>query len=268
MVFITQVILIAFVIIDVWRAETMTAHDGTSKVPIVGTLGSWLIYLLGIFMQVVYLLGPKTNFGTSEQNPHFWVQLLLSAKGTGAQCKWYDEVYDTDKIMQLRPNDRRSDAGDARAFSAAPVLLPPEERPAAVDLQSVALVDQPAQLVRLAQGPAAADPESGPRNGVAPGRETPAAPRTERKRSGSGLGPGRYPQTQWTAYACRTRNVVLQRSAAPGSSLAAPDRPGSAAARDPGASGQGEQGPLRAAGRTGAGLDRQVPGRGATAAAG
>lgn len=107
MVFVTQVILISFVVIDVYAHERMTTFDGTSGVPILGTLGSWLIYVLGIFMQNVYLLGPKTSFGTSEQNPHFWLTLLLAAKKTGAKCKYYDAVEDEERIIDLRPSDFR-----------------------------------------------------------------------------------------------------------------------------------------------------------------
>ena len=105
MVFMTQVILISFVVVDLMQAETHSALDGTGNVPALGTRGSWFIYLLGIFMQCVYILGPKTSFGTSEQNPHYWLQLLLAAKQSGARCKWYDPVDDVDREMDLRPFD-------------------------------------------------------------------------------------------------------------------------------------------------------------------
>ena len=105
MVFITQFLLISFVVVDTIEKETHSTLDGTANAPVVGTLGSWLIYLLGIFMQSVYILGPKTSFGTSEQNPHYWLQLLLAAKGSGARCQWYDPVEDKDMEMDLRPFD-------------------------------------------------------------------------------------------------------------------------------------------------------------------
>lgn len=105
MVFITQVVLISFVSVDIYRADTMSTLDGTSNVPIVGTLGSWLVYCLGIFMQAVYILGPKTSFGTSEQNPHFWLLLLISAKKSGARCSWQDPIEDKERSRTLRSND-------------------------------------------------------------------------------------------------------------------------------------------------------------------
>jgi hypothetical protein len=56
-------------------------------------------------MACVFLLGPKTSFGQSEQNPAYWLQLLLAAKKTGAQCTWYDPVADKHQIRMLSPND-------------------------------------------------------------------------------------------------------------------------------------------------------------------
>jgi len=107
MVFITQVVLISFVVRDIFNSEYQSTLDGTSNVPLLSTLGSWLVYLLGIFMQCVYLLGPNTNFGTSEQNPHFWLQLLLASKSSGVKCKWTDEVTGEDRDRQLWPSDFR-----------------------------------------------------------------------------------------------------------------------------------------------------------------
>jgi hypothetical protein len=105
MVFVTQCLLITFFVTDLYKAGTMTTLDGTAKVPIVGTMGSWMIFILGGFIQAVYLLGPKCSFGTSEQNPHFWMQFLISAKHTGAQVTWRDPLYNTECHRVLRPND-------------------------------------------------------------------------------------------------------------------------------------------------------------------
>jgi len=107
MVFVTQAVLISFVVYDIYQDETQTVLDGTGDVPLLSTLGSWLFYLVGIFMQCVYLLGPKTNFGTSEQNPHFWVQLLLASKTTGVRCQWHDEASGDVRERQLWPYDFR-----------------------------------------------------------------------------------------------------------------------------------------------------------------
>lgn len=90
---------------DIYDSETHSCRDGTGGCPVVGTFGSWGFYVLGIFMACVFLLGPKTAFGQSEQNPAYWLQLLLAAKKTGAQCTWYDPVADKHQTRTLSPND-------------------------------------------------------------------------------------------------------------------------------------------------------------------
>jgi hypothetical protein len=59
-----------------------------------GTLGSYGFYIMGIFQACVYLLGPKTNFGQSEQNPGFWLILLLASKKRGARLFWDNPIKD------------------------------------------------------------------------------------------------------------------------------------------------------------------------------
>ena len=49
---------------------------------------------MGIFQACVYLLGPKTSFGQSEQNPEFWLILLLASKKNGARLLWENPVKD------------------------------------------------------------------------------------------------------------------------------------------------------------------------------
>ena len=58
-------------------------------------------------MACVFLLGPKTSFGQSEQNPAYWLQLLLSAKETNAMCTWYDPMADQMVERRLKSNDLR-----------------------------------------------------------------------------------------------------------------------------------------------------------------
>jgi hypothetical protein len=67
MVFLTQCVLISFVVTDIFSSSTHSCHDGTGGCPIAGTFGSYSFYILGIFMGSVFLLGPKTSFGQSEQ---------------------------------------------------------------------------------------------------------------------------------------------------------------------------------------------------------
>jgi hypothetical protein len=102
-----QLTLLFVQVSDIYDTETHSCHDGTAGCPIVGTLGSWAFYILGIFMACVFLLGPKTAFGQSEQNPSYWLILLLSAKKTGSKCTYYDPVSDQTKTRILRPNDWR-----------------------------------------------------------------------------------------------------------------------------------------------------------------
>ena len=107
MVFVTQCILISFVVVDIYQNETHTCIDGTPDCPVVNTLGSWGYYILGTFMACVFLLGPKSGFGESQQNPAFWLQLLLSAKQAGCSISWYDPVQDVTHTRELTQGDWR-----------------------------------------------------------------------------------------------------------------------------------------------------------------
>jgi hypothetical protein len=90
MVFVTQVLLLSFVLTDLKHTPTYTCLDGTTGCPVVGTLGSYVFYLLGIFLALVFMLGPKTNYGSSEQNTSFWLRILLTTQQTGAHVSWND----------------------------------------------------------------------------------------------------------------------------------------------------------------------------------
>jgi len=93
MIFITQVILIAFVCIDIKDKPTASCIDGTPDCPLVGTFGSYGFYLLGIFMALVFQLGPKTNFGESEQNPAYWLRLFLEIeKSQKTTISWENKL--------------------------------------------------------------------------------------------------------------------------------------------------------------------------------
>jgi len=106
-VFVAQVLLITFVVIDIYSSPTMTCPDGTAGCPITGTLGSWAVYLLGIFLALTYLLGPKTSYGSSEQNAGFWLRLLLTTKSTGAVVSWYDPVKECNLRYSVSSRDWR-----------------------------------------------------------------------------------------------------------------------------------------------------------------
>lgn len=74
-----------------------------------GTLGSWSLYVLGVFMACVFQLGPKTKFGESEQNPAYWLRLLLTAKEPGTKVSWYDPVFDRTSERELNGDIRYGD---------------------------------------------------------------------------------------------------------------------------------------------------------------
>lgn len=94
-------------VVDVYESQTASCLDGSENCPVVGTFGSYGFYALGIFMACVYLLGPKTAYGQSEQNPAYWIQVLIAAKRTGAKITWFDPVQNQMKNRSLSPNDCR-----------------------------------------------------------------------------------------------------------------------------------------------------------------
>jgi len=107
MIFVTQFILISFVVIDIQRNSVHTAIDGTQGCPIGGTLGSWLFYVLGTFMALVFLIGPKTNFGESEQDPAYWLHLFLETRKNKTRIAWYNDVKEKHECIFLVPHDYR-----------------------------------------------------------------------------------------------------------------------------------------------------------------
>ena len=119
MVFLTQALMIAFVVrvqtkeskidesfshfcvlylrfssqaIDVDASAQNNCMDGTDGCPLGGTLGSWSFYIVGIFMACVFMLGPRSAFGQSAQNPAYWINLLVSTKLKGAKLTWFDPI--------------------------------------------------------------------------------------------------------------------------------------------------------------------------------
>jgi len=94
MIFFTQIILVCFLCIDIYHNDTIRCPSSNNRCPIGGTLGSYFLYILGIFQACVYLLGPKTSFGQSEQNPGFWLIMLLASKRGCARLLWEDPIRD------------------------------------------------------------------------------------------------------------------------------------------------------------------------------
>lgn len=94
-------------VLDIFHSATHSCIDGTPGCPVAGTLGSWCFYCLGIFMACVVLLGPKTNFGESEQNPAFWMQILLYLKSGRGKLHWTEPKTGKKEIRRLHKADWR-----------------------------------------------------------------------------------------------------------------------------------------------------------------
>mmetsp|Transcript_32430 Transcript_32430/g.38752 ORF Transcript_32430/g.38752 Transcript_32430/m.38752 type:complete len:372 (+) Transcript_32430:71-1186(+) len=107
MVFITQVVLISFVCFDMRNSNVNNCLDGTKGCPVAGTLGSWLFFILGIFMALVFQLGPKTKFGESEQNPYYWLRLFLVLKKEETWISWNNDMKGIDEDNKLHAGDIR-----------------------------------------------------------------------------------------------------------------------------------------------------------------
>lgn len=108
MIFVTQVILISFVCIDMTEDSVTKCLDGTAGCPVGGTLGSWCFFVLGIFMALVFQLGPKTNFGESEQNPTYWLRLFLAIHNHHTKITWVNnQKGGLKRSVHLQPLDYR-----------------------------------------------------------------------------------------------------------------------------------------------------------------
>eukprot|EP00548_Thalassiothrix_antarctica_P006676 CAMPEP_0194134476 /NCGR_PEP_ID=MMETSP0152-20130528/4556_1 /TAXON_ID=1049557 /ORGANISM="Thalassiothrix antarctica, Strain L6-D1" /LENGTH=360 /DNA_ID=CAMNT_0038830231 /DNA_START=307 /DNA_END=1392 /DNA_ORIENTATION=- len=107
MVFISQTILISLVAYDTVENRRITTclTDGTNGCPTVGTRYSWCLYVLGMFLQCVYLVGPKTNFGRSQLTPTYWLYLLLANKNGAATLSSSMGRETGEKKIHLRKND-------------------------------------------------------------------------------------------------------------------------------------------------------------------
>ena len=135
MVFLTQALMIAFVVrvqhlnqgkqkiddsfshfcvlylrfcsqaIDIDASATNICMDGTADCPLGGTFGSWGFYVIGIFMACVFMLGPRSAFGQSAQNPAYWINLLVSTKLKGAKLAWFNPIKNKQYEHFLHKND-------------------------------------------------------------------------------------------------------------------------------------------------------------------
>lgn len=106
MVFLVQAMLIGLVMVDTYKTTTRTCFDGTDGCPMLTSLGSYTMYLMGTFMASVFYVGPRNSYGQKEQNPTFWLKLFLMSKQPSV-LTWTDSVTDQQQSYELRPNDWR-----------------------------------------------------------------------------------------------------------------------------------------------------------------
>jgi len=90
-VFISQFCLLTFIMHDTCKStERVKCFDPDlndeykpENCYTTGTMMSWLLYVLGILVQCVYLLGPGNGFGQNHQDPVYWLAVLLASKNGG-----------------------------------------------------------------------------------------------------------------------------------------------------------------------------------------
>lgn len=92
LVFVAQAVLIFILVWDILNNQKLITCfvDGAKGCPTTGTLGSWLLYIFGMFMQCVLILAAKgTHYEHTEQtNPNFWVAVFLGTKKVKSDFSW------------------------------------------------------------------------------------------------------------------------------------------------------------------------------------
>lgn len=107
MVFLVQGLLIGLVMYDTYETQTRTCFNGHDGCPMLTSLGSYCLYLMGTFMACVFYIGPRNSYGQKEQNPTFWLKLFLMSKERALQLTWTDKVTDQAHSLWLCQNDWR-----------------------------------------------------------------------------------------------------------------------------------------------------------------
>jgi len=88
LVFTAQVVLFTFVMIDTVRSQFVCVKLSSESLveglnancPITGLAISYFLYILGILVQCVFLLGPGNDHGHPQMDPTYWTTVLLSVK--------------------------------------------------------------------------------------------------------------------------------------------------------------------------------------------
>mmetsp|Transcript_45554 Transcript_45554/g.110857 ORF Transcript_45554/g.110857 Transcript_45554/m.110857 type:complete len:403 (+) Transcript_45554:78-1286(+) len=115
MVFVTQVILIWLVLSDTYDNSLRTCFDGVAdhKCVMLSSMGSYGLYLLGVFMSCVFFVGPGNSYGKKQQNTAYWLKLFLLLKEAAhttsdhkLSLKWRDPATEQDRLLQVRTSNR------------------------------------------------------------------------------------------------------------------------------------------------------------------
>eukprot|EP00547_Thalassionema_nitzschioides_P007392 CAMPEP_0194199912 /NCGR_PEP_ID=MMETSP0156-20130528/747_1 /TAXON_ID=33649 /ORGANISM="Thalassionema nitzschioides, Strain L26-B" /LENGTH=404 /DNA_ID=CAMNT_0038924863 /DNA_START=59 /DNA_END=1273 /DNA_ORIENTATION=+ len=91
-VFVAQACLISILVWDTLTNQKTTTCfiDGAQDCPTTGTVGSYILYIFGMFIQCVLILAAKgTHYEHTEQtNPNFWVAVFLGTKKVRSDFSW------------------------------------------------------------------------------------------------------------------------------------------------------------------------------------
>jgi len=94
--FLSQFILFTFVVWDTLKPSQREKcfdfnHRNDDNKPetcaVTQYMFSWWLYVLGIIVQCVYLVGPGNGFGQNHQDPVYWLAVLLATK-KGGTMRW------------------------------------------------------------------------------------------------------------------------------------------------------------------------------------
>lgn len=108
MVFMVQVLLVSLVMYDTYATPTRPCFDRSGTAcPMLESLGSYILYLVGMFMACVFYVGPSNSYGQKEQNPTFWLKLFLLTKESSKTFWWRDKSTDHVNLVFLEKADWR-----------------------------------------------------------------------------------------------------------------------------------------------------------------
>jgi hypothetical protein len=82
LVFLTQIMLVSMVMMDTYMTSTRSCFNGKEGCIMLTSLGSYILYITGVFMMCVFYVGPGNQYGKKELNPTYWLKLFLLTRGS------------------------------------------------------------------------------------------------------------------------------------------------------------------------------------------